>query len=66
MRLNRIHSIATLLFAMLIAAGLTPQRLHAQQADSPVFHWKATAYRMVRAGSWGLPRSILRSTRSRT
>jgi hypothetical protein len=31
MRLNRIHSMATLLFAMLITAGSTPQRLHAQQ-----------------------------------
>lgn len=34
MRLNRIHSIATLLFAMLITASLLPQRLHAQQTST--------------------------------
>ncbi len=34
MRLNRIHSIATLLFAMLITASLLPQRLHAQQIST--------------------------------
>jgi uncharacterized protein (DUF2141 family) len=34
MRLNRIHSISTLLFAMLVTAGLTPQRLHAQQTST--------------------------------
>ena len=34
MRLNRIRSIATLLFAKLVTAGLTPQRLHAQQTST--------------------------------
>ena len=34
MLLNRIHIISTLLLAMLVFAGLTPQRLHAQQTST--------------------------------
>jgi uncharacterized protein (DUF2141 family) len=34
MRLSRIHIISTLLFAVLVSAGLTPQRLHAQQTSA--------------------------------
>ena len=34
MRLNRIHSIAALLFATLVTVGLIPQRLHAQQTST--------------------------------
>lgn len=34
MRLNRIHIFSTLLLAMLVSAGLTPQRLYAQQTST--------------------------------
>jgi len=34
MRLNRIHAFSTLLLAMFVFAGLTPQRLYAQQTST--------------------------------